>query len=101
LAYLSVLPVKEAKKMMGWIKERGSASSFCPCRPATFDGFLPVTLFGPEVPFGPLATGRCRSAFCVVPVLLLSRETPFSVFSGDWLRGDGGSEDEAVVFVLD
>lgn len=88
--------------MMGWIKARGSASSVCPRRPATFDGFLPVTLFGPEVGFAePLARAGCCSAFCAVALLLLSRETPFSVFSGDWLRGDGGTEDEAVVFVLD
>ena len=89
-------PVNDAQNIIGCIKVTGCGSSLAadPDRfPAVFVGFLPVTLFGPAVGFGetrPLLSDPA-SFFSTIS----GNTSDLGDFSGDKLRGDGGT-DEAV-----
>lgn len=83
---------------MGWMNDKAWGSSHPPRRPV-FNGFFPVTLFGPDAALlGGLPD--CNPFFGVGIGVSFSIGRVFSFFSGEWLRGDGGREEAVGVFDL-
>ena len=83
---------------MGWMNDNGWGSSR-PGRRPVFNGFFPVTLFGPDAGLvGGLPD--CNPFFAVGTGISFSIGRVFSLFSGEWLRGDGGREEADGVFDL-